>query len=96
MKFSYIFVFGDDFPSENDVAEFVKNWTNITTWRKELPNTYFIVSEFSASRLYSDIEEHFSEKIGTFIISEYSGNSQGRLHSRSWFLLNNKKLPPKQ
>ncbi|HFQ5433853.1 hypothetical protein P7M67_12275 [Vibrio parahaemolyticus] len=95
MKKSYLFIFNKSLGSLEDVANYVDSSSLITSWRKELNSAYFIVSTSTAEELYEDISSHFGEGVGTFLVSEYSQNSQGLLNERSWHLLNEKKLPPK-
>ena len=96
MKKSYIFVFSNSLGSREEVKQFLDSCSRVSTWRYELTNTYFIVSELSANELYELVANHFGVGKGAFIISEYSDNSQGLLNKRSWSLLKNKQLPPKE
>jgi len=95
MKKSYIFIYNPSLGTHEEVKKFIDSCSEITTWRFELANTYFFVSEKSAEELYELVAAHLGEGKGTFIITEYADNSQGLLSERSWYLLNNKRLPPR-
>lgn len=96
MKKSYLFVYNPSLGTREEVKEFIDSCGEISSWRYELLNTYFIVSEMNANDLYELVSGHFGEGKGIFIISEYVNNSQGLLTERSWRLLNDKRLPPKR
>jgi hypothetical protein len=97
VKKSYIFIFNNELGTKEEVKNFLNTCDQVSTWRNELPNTYFIVSELSAYRLYDLVANHFGEKKGAYLLTEYvQENSQGLLNKRSWHLLNEKKLPPKE
>ena len=94
MKRSYVFVYSDEVGTREQVREFLHNLAMIETWRFELPNTFFLVSEANANEIADKILR-FTGKKGSFLITEYSPNSQGWLVQRSWTVLNKKYLPPK-
>jgi len=95
MSKSYLFIYNPSLGTREEIREFIDNCNAIKLWRYELSNTYFIVSELSSDRLYKLVSNYFGDGKGTFLISEYTDNSQGLLNERSWALLNDKKLPPK-
>lgn len=93
-KRSYLFIY-KDLGDYKEVRKFVNSNRHITTWRHELPNTFFIVSAKSANELVDMVQKRFKTE-GTFLITEFSDNSQGILSSRSWHLLENKELQAKR
>ncbi|WP_196435166.1 hypothetical protein [Methylomonas sp. LL1] len=97
MKNSYIFIYNRSLGTKEEVRDFVNSCESIITWRSELSNTFFIVSELSAYKIYDLVAEYFGEGKGEFLICKYDeNNSQGLLNERSWHLLNNNELPPKE
>lgn len=96
MKKSYIFIFNESLGSDQKVYDYVNDSQLIITWRKELNNAFFIISRNSAQEIYEEVSRYFGQGKGTFLISEVSSNKQGLLNKRSWSLLNDKKLPPKE
>ena len=95
MKKSYLFVYSPSLGTREEVKEFVSSCDIITTWRYEIVSSFFLVSEHSAEIICEEIREYFGEKKGTYIVTELTDNTQGMLESRSWSLINDKKLPPK-
>lgn len=76
----------------------IREWANashfVLTWRYELPNSFYLVSEDSADILASDFREFLRDR-GRFLITEISDNRQGWLSADTWYLLKNKKLKKK-
>lgn len=95
MKRAYLFVFDP----ATLLREAIKSWADnsklVETWRIDLPNTFFLISESNARELDEDFERVVG-KAGRYIICETSDedNRQGRLSGPSWYLLKHKKLPP--
>jgi hypothetical protein len=58
-----------------------------------MTNAIYLISEFSASEIASELEKYLGTS-GRYIITEYTSNSQGRLTEESWFLLMNKYHKP--
>lgn len=77
--------------------EQVKNWANsdpaVITWRYDLPNSFYLISDKNAQEL----SDAFVKRIGEarFLITEVSDNRQGYLPKDTWYLFRNKKLPEK-
>lgn len=91
MKRSYIFVYADSFGLHETVKNHIDAIPEILNWRYELPNSFFLVSELSASNLYEKIKP--LNETGKFLISETTDNKQGWLAKDSWRILNEKNLP---
>ena len=75
----------------------VKVWANesplVLTWRYDLPNTFYLVSEASAAELYADFAQG-SRKSWRCLVTEVSENRQGRLPMDTWYFLRNKRSKP--
>ncbi len=75
----------------------IKLWADnsplVKTWRTDLPNTYYLVSESTAAELAADIERSI-RKMGRYLILEASDNRQGRLPTESWYLMRHKRKKP--
>ena len=95
MKKAYLFIYGSTVGSRETVKEWLNNIPEITHWRFDLPNTFYLISELSAEDLTDKILQRTGKNV-RFIISEYSENSQGWLPQESWYLLNNKRYKPKE
>lgn len=63
----------------------------IRYWRYDLPNTFYLVSDLSATKL-SELVQEFNAGKGRFLICEVGLNKQGWLPRRTWQLLNRKSL----
>jgi len=88
MRKSY-FVYNDTVGTLEEVRTVLDKMSYVYTWRYDMPNVFYIVSDYSADQLAKQFEG-FAGTEGRFIFLEYTGNSQGRLTGESWFLLNNK------
>jgi hypothetical protein len=94
MKKAYLFIYSDSVGDRETVKGWLNEMSEIIHWRFDLPNTFYLISESSADELSGKVLE-YTDKKGRFLISEYSGNSQGWLPSEAWYLLNNKRHKPK-
>ena len=95
MKKSYLFIYSNKFGSRDDVRDLISNTYEIITWRYDIPNSFYLVSESSADDLSEKFLKYSNEE-GLFLIVEIKDNYQGWLPERSWSLINDKKLPPKE
>lgn len=94
MRKAYLFAYNPSLGSRDEVKSFVSNCELIKTWRGEITNTFFLISESGVEEICEKIRLHFGNK-GTYIVTEIN-DYQGRLVERSWSLLSDKKLPPKK
>ena len=90
MKRAYILVYSDSMGSREQVKQFLDERSEISHWRYDLPNAFYIVSELSADNLYKIIQELNQER-GRFLVCEVGSNKQGWLPKKTWALLNDKK-----
>lgn len=93
MKKSYLLLYGSNLGSPDQVRDWVDSIDIITDWRTQLPQCIFLISESSAEDIYKELIKKVGEK-GTFLIVEYSKNSQGRLSDETWHLLEHKRRKP--
>lgn len=85
---AYVISFYQQEISDDELVEFLDNQKEVLNWRKELPNTVFVVSNKNAQFLSKLLAEEFPESL--FIIVEYSHyNSDGLLDEETWEFLNN-------
>lgn len=96
MKKAYLFVYNPTLGNREEVKGFVESCKLIKAWRYELESTFFIISEASANEICKEVHEYFGKGKSKFIISEIPDNKQGWLAKRSWSVINEKKLPPKE
>ena len=95
MKKSYLLVYNTSLGNREEVKNFVSNCSLINTWRFELDASFFLVSEYSADEICEKIHKYFGKGKGKFLLTELEDNYQGWLTERSWSVINDKRLPPK-
>lgn len=85
---AYIISFYQQEISDDELAGFLDSQDEILNWRKEIPNSVFVVSNDNAHTLSKLIENEFPQS--TFLVSEYVPyNSDGLLDEETWAFLNN-------
>ncbi len=92
MKKAYLLIYSSELGTREDV----KSWANalpVITWRYDLPNTFYLISEASASELYESLIAKLGKK-GRFLIIEAGENRQGLLPPNTWHLLRMKTHKP--
>src|SRR5438552_14171145 len=98
MKKSYVLIYGNAPHSGSFLARAaIREWANksplVETWRTELPNCFYLVSEASANDLAIDLRNNV-RTLRNFLIIEASENRQGWLSKETWYLLRHKKQKP--
>jgi len=96
MTATYILSHNSTFATHKEIVEYFRSSNLITTWRKELPYTYFIVSEATAREISIEIRETLGKADDSrFLVAELNKNCEGLLQERSWTIINEQRLPPK-
>lgn len=88
MKNAYLLVYSEEIGSRDRVKKWANESGLVTTWRYDLPNCFYIISENTAGELSEGFRKTFPKKRHIFI--EVGANKQGWLPSKTWHLLNNK------
>lgn len=86
---AYLLIYSDSMGEREEVKGFLDKQAEISHWRFDMPNTFYLVSDRSAQELY-EVVQRFNEKRGRFLISEIGSNKQGWLPAKTWHLLNQK------
>lgn len=94
MRKAYLFVYSDQLGTRDEVKSILDRISHVITWRYELPNSFYLISEADAGTLSKEIRR-LAENTGRFIVAETSDNKQGWLTEESWYLLNYKQHKPK-
>jgi len=89
MKKAYLLVYSDSLGSRDQVKDCVDSIRKIIYWRYDMPNCFYLISEYDADEISESIREYSGNK-GRFIVVEVTDNKQGWLPSKTWYLLNNK------
>jgi hypothetical protein len=92
MNRPYLLVYSDTLGSRQEVKNYLNSMNEILTWRYDLPNSFYLVSDSNARVLAKRLRELAGDK-GRFIITEISANDRGGwLTADSWYLINNHRL----
>ena len=94
MKKAYLLVFSNNLGTMAEIKDCLNSIDEIITWRTDLPNAFYLISESSAAELSKFIRENRGEK-ARFIVVEIGSNKQGWLPYETWYLLKYKKKKPK-
>ena len=95
MRKAYLIIYNTSFADQKKITDTLDICRTVITWRYDLTNAIYIISENSANEIASELETHLGSE-GRYIVMEYSENSQGRLTGESWHLLQKKYHPPEQ
>lgn len=95
MRKCYLLVYGPSVASYQQMKAVMNTIPEVKTWRTDIPNCFYVVSETDATTLAKLVRAKTGSK-GRFIISEMSGNGYGWLTKESWYFLKNKRVMPKE
>ena len=94
MRKAYLFVYDDDVGTRDEVKNVIESMSRVWTWRFDMPHTFYVISDYSAQKLYEQFRVKNGKK-GRFMFIEAGGNRQGLMISETWYLLRNKRHKPK-
>lgn len=94
MRKAYILVYSDKLGTREEVKNCMDNIPEVITWRYDMPNSFYIISEKSAGEIAEAIHD-FTGKT-RFLVTEITSNRQGWLPDDTWYLINNKTHKPKK
>ena len=95
MKQAYLFIYSDEVGTREELKVLFDSSPSISSWRYDIPNVFYLISEKDAYQLYDE----FAEKKGTnglFLFMEYNTNSQGMLLNKTWHFLTKKEVQPEE
>ena len=78
------------------MKEAIDSMSEVWTWRYELENSFFIVSDCSAKELSDAFQLAIGHESGKFLFNEITSNKQGWLSPKAWHLINKKMHKPKE
>jgi hypothetical protein len=93
MKKAYLLVYDSFLGNRDEVKDILNHMYMIDKWRYDMPNSFYIISEYSAEQIAKEIRKITGDK-GKFIVSELQANSYGWLTKESWYLIQNKEYKP--
>jgi hypothetical protein len=88
MRKAYLLVYSNSLGTREKVKNVLDKTNKVIHWRYDLPNSFYLVSEFTASQISDVIRAKLGN--GRFIITEISDNKQGWLPKASWDLIKTK------
>ncbi len=95
MRKAYLFIYDDSVGTREEIKSLLNQMDTVKTWRFDMPHCFYIISEGSASELYTEFASLNGTK-GKFLFIEASDNRQGQMLKDTWYLLRNKKNKPKE
>jgi len=90
MRKVYLLVYNYARGSRDTLKEWADKSSLVITWRYDLPNCFYLISEASAHDLDADLQNKLGKR-GRYIIAEITDNRQGLLPPKSWQLMRDKK-----
>jgi len=95
MSKAYLLAFSDDLGTRVEIKEFLEVMPSVLTWRYDMTNAFYIISEKTAETIASELLERIKNR-GRFIITEVTDNRQGWLTKDSWYLMRYKEHKPEK
>jgi len=95
MRRSYLLIYSDKMGSRDQLKRCLNRMEMVKTWRYDMPNMFYIISENSAKDIAKQIRTLTGEE-GGFLVAELTGNCDGWLFEESWDFINNKSPKPKK
>jgi hypothetical protein len=93
MKKVYLLIHNRAFGTRDEVKACLDSLSEISVWRAEIPNTFYVVSEKQARELVPLLRQCRGEK-GKFLITEITKNRQGWLSPDTWVFMKKEGSPP--
>ena len=94
MRRAYLLSYSQSLGTREEVKSYLDKMPEVITWRSDLPNSFYLISEEDSETIAKSIRDLAGQK-GRFLISELKGNVYGWLTPDSWYLINNKRRKPK-
>lgn len=95
MRKAYLFIYDNQVGEREKVKSTIETMSYVLTWRFDMPNMFYIVSEHSAEQLYQQFAS-INGTNGRFMFIEASTNRQGQMLPDTWYLLTHKYHKPKE
>ena len=90
MSKAYLLVYSDELGSRAEVKSIVDSIDEITFWKFDMPNCFYILSSATSKTIATMIRTK-SGVNGKFLLSEIPDNSFGWLSSETWKIIQEKK-----
>lgn len=86
----YLFVYGNSLGNRDEVRTIIDSIPEITNWRYDIPNSFYLHSSNSALELVDLIKAKLKEEKVSFFVTEITNNFEGYLSKESWDFIANK------
>ena len=91
MKKSYLFVYSNNTGTRDEVKNIINSMTEIEKWRYDIPNCFYLISEYTAQQIAEKFKSLTSNEVNiSFLITEIDNNYWGWLSEESWSVIRNK------
>ncbi|SRR5260370_36567406 len=90
----YLLIYTNVAASQEKMKEILNSIPEISTWRTDMDQCFYLVSEHDAKTLAQRIRGRTGEH-GRFLVAELDPNHWGWLTDDSWYVIQNKQLKPK-
>jgi len=91
---AYVLVYSKKLGSREQVRKCIDSIQEVSTWRYDMPNCFYLISNYSADQIATAIHNYTGKT--SFLVSEITANKQGWLSKETWYLINNKYHKPKK
>lgn len=95
MRKAYILIYDDNVGTRDEIKAVINDMPSIKTWRYDMPNCFYLISEKSAGEIYEEFITLNGTK-GKFAFLEINENRQGQMLKETWYLMRHKKHKPKE
>ncbi len=87
---TYLLVYSDSTGSREFMVDVLDSLHQVSRWRYDMPNSFYIKSSYSAQELVDAIVDKLCSHERRFLIVEVNDNRQGYLTRKTWDFLNSK------
>ena len=95
MRRAYLFIYNADVGSHETIKSVLDAMQGVYTWRFDIPNCFYVVSDHGAQELFDEFVQHNGSD-GRFMFIEAGTNRQGMMLRDTWHLLTHKTHRPEE
>lgn len=85
---TYLMIYSNTMCEREEMKNIIDSIPEISNWRYDIPNSFYIQSTYSADKLVEILEKKFENKDKRFLIVQITENSQGFLTKETWDFIN--------
>lgn len=90
---TYLFIYSEKMGDREYLKQLLNSMPEISSWRYDIPNCFYLQSEYSAQDLVDLIVEKLpADHSKRFFISEIGSNRQGYLNKDTWNFIKMKNI----